>query len=122
MVSVPGGVCSRGCLLGGVVSQHALGVQGVSVPGGGVVSQHALRQTPPPCEQNDKQVQKYYLGHNFFAAGKDSFAYESVTFCHFCHYINKTQIEGEQKLISRFHPLQTSYPERPFLRMLKWVN
>ena len=21
----------------------------------------------PPCEQNDKQVQKYYLGHNFVA-------------------------------------------------------
>ena len=33
----------------------------VSAPGGGVVSQHAPRQTPP-CEQNDKQVQKYYLG------------------------------------------------------------
>ena len=43
---------------------------GVSAPGG-VVSQHALRQTPP-CEQNDKQVQKYYLGHNFVAAGNKS--------------------------------------------------
>ena len=28
-----------------------------------VVSQHALRQTP--CEQNDTQVQKYYLAPNF---------------------------------------------------------
>ena len=35
---------------------------------GGVVSQHALGQNPP-CEQNDKQVYKYYLGHNFVAAG-----------------------------------------------------
>ena len=25
--------------------------------------------TTPPCGQNDKQVQKYYLGHNFVAAG-----------------------------------------------------
>ena len=33
-------------------------------------SQHALRQSPP-CEQNDRQVQKYYLGHNFIAAGKN---------------------------------------------------
>ena len=44
----------------------------MSAPGGclllGGVSQHALRQTPPR-EQNDKQVQKYYLGHNFVAAG-----------------------------------------------------
>ena len=137
---LPGGVCSwGGCGVcsGGVCSWgvSALGVsaQGGGIPacigclggicsrGEGVVSQHTLRQAPP-CEQNDKQVQKYYLGHNFIAAGKNYFAYESVTFCHFCHYINKTQIEGEQKLISRFHPLQTSYPERPFLRMLKWVN
>ena len=88
-VSAPGGVCSRGCLLrgvsapGGVCSGGCL-LRGVSVPGwvsaprgcllqgvsaqGDVVSQHALRQTPP-CEQNDKQVQKYYLGHNFVAAG-----------------------------------------------------
>ena len=33
-----------------------------------------LDQTPrtrhPLCEQNDKQVYKYYLGHNFVAAGK----------------------------------------------------
>ena len=60
------GVCCGGCLL-----------LGVSAPGGcllfgGVASQHALRQTPPPCEQNDKQVQKYYLGHNFVAAGNNS--------------------------------------------------
>ena len=28
--------------------------------------------TTPPREQNDKQVQKYYLGHNFVAAGKNT--------------------------------------------------
>ena len=52
--------------------------EGVSALGGGGlvwgvysggVSQHALRQTP--CEQNDRQVQKYYLGHNFVAAGNN---------------------------------------------------
>ena len=53
-----GGVCLGGCLLGrGVCSW-------------GVASQHALRQTTP-CEQNDRQVQKYYLGHNFVAAGNN---------------------------------------------------
>ena len=40
---LPGGVCSRGCLLRGV---SALGV---SAPGG--VSHHALRQTPPVDRQ-----------------------------------------------------------------------
>ena len=29
---------------------------GVCMVGGCVVSQHALRQTPSPCEQNDKQL------------------------------------------------------------------
>ena len=31
--------------------------------GGGGLSQHAMWQTP--CEQNDRQVQKYYLVPNF---------------------------------------------------------
>ena len=35
---------------------------GVLPSGGGVL---------PPCEQNDRQVQKYYLGHNFVAAGNN---------------------------------------------------
>ena len=30
---------------------------------------NACWDTHSPCEQNDKQVQKYYLGHNFIAAG-----------------------------------------------------
>ena len=45
---LPGG---GGCLLGG----------GGSIP--------ACTEADPPCEQNDKQMQKYYLGHNFVAAG-----------------------------------------------------
>ena len=36
---------------------------GVPAPGG------ACSQADPLCEQNDRQVQKYYLGHNFVAAG-----------------------------------------------------
>ena len=59
-----GGVGATGGCAGGVVPEG-----GESGPGGRI-SQHALRQNPPPCEQNDRQVQKYYLGHNFAAAGK----------------------------------------------------
>ena len=93
VVSAPGGsVCSRGvsarwgcllpggCLLqgvsasGGVCSRGVCLLQGVSTPRGSVCSggwhpsMHQGRH--PLCEQNDKQVQKYYLGHNFIAAGK----------------------------------------------------
>ena len=50
----------------------------VGVCSWGVVSQHALRQTPPPREQNDRQVQKYYLGHNFVAAGNNALNYFSL--------------------------------------------
>ena len=34
-----------------------------------------LRQTTP-CEQNDRQVQKYYLGHNFVAAGNNQYFFQ----------------------------------------------
>ena len=66
-----GGVWSGGCLLGGRVSALGGGsawggclLWGGSGLGGGcllrggcvVASQHALRQIPPPCEQNDRQV------------------------------------------------------------------
>ena len=61
-MSAPGMSAPGGCLLGGVSD---LGGSAL----GGVVSQYALSQTPP-CEQNDKQAQKYYLGHNFVAAAK----------------------------------------------------
>ena len=64
-----GGVPGPGeYLVWGVPGPGGCLVQGVPGPGGclllgrGVVSQHALRQTPP-CEQNDRQVQKYYLGN-----------------------------------------------------------
>ena len=82
-----GGVCSgglpgpegsgmsapRGCTWSGEVS--APGSGGVSAPGpggglsapgpGGVCSRSRGCQVLPPCEQNDKQVQKYNLAPNF---------------------------------------------------------
>ena len=76
-VCAPGGcVCSGGCLLrecplwlvsalGGVCSGGCL-PWGASAPGGGIP---ACTEADTPCEQNDRQVQKYYLGHNFVAAG-----------------------------------------------------
>ena len=62
-----GGAWSRGCVPG-------LGVC-VPGPGGSAWSGGGLPQClvgyhhPPPREQNDKQVQKYYLDQNFVAAG-----------------------------------------------------
>ena len=57
-VSTPGG-----CLLqGGVCSEG-----GVCSRGGGIPA--CTEADTPPCEQSDKQVQKYYLGHNYVAAG-----------------------------------------------------
>ena len=94
-VSGPGGclLCSGGCLLPWGVSASVGGVlcllrgvsalggvcsRGLSAPGGrcllpgGVCSWGAItaciEADTLPCEQNDKQVQKYYLGHNFVAA------------------------------------------------------
>ena len=73
--SAPGGcllwgvVCSRGvggCLLWGVCFGGS--ALGGSAPGVWYPSMHRSRY--PRCEHNDKQVQKYYLGHNFVAAGK----------------------------------------------------
>ena len=54
-VCFPGG----GCLL-----------LGVSARGGGIPA--CTEADTPPCEQNDRQVEKYYLGHNFVAACKNS--------------------------------------------------
>ena len=71
-----GGWCawSRGVCLGGVWS-GGLVPGGVPGPGGcawsgGICLSALWDTTTPPYEQNDKQVQKYYLGHNFVAAGK----------------------------------------------------
>ena len=68
-----GGVCSGGCLRrvgGGVCSQGVSALGGVSAPGGWVGVIPACTEAEPlPCEQNNKQVQKYYLGHNLVAAG-----------------------------------------------------
>ena len=79
-VSAPGGVPGlvRGgvwCLLqGGTCLVRGVWclVLGVLLLGGCLVRGVCLSafwDTTPPREQNDKQVQKYYLGHNFVAAG-----------------------------------------------------
>ena len=71
-VSALGGVCSGGHVCLGNVSAPG---GGVSALGQGVCSWEGCgipactEADTPPCEQNDKQVQKYYLGHNFVAAG-----------------------------------------------------
>ena len=55
------GVCSGGgwvLLSGG----------GCLLPGGGIPA--CTEADPPVNRMNDRQVQKYYLGHNFVAAGK----------------------------------------------------
>ena len=58
-----GGVC-----FGVVCSRGGWGVSAARGGGGGG-SIPACTEADPPCEQNDKQMQKYYLGHNFVAAG-----------------------------------------------------
>ena len=78
-VSAPGGVCSGGCLLWGVCLWGVCS-GGVSTLGGvcsgGIPACSAEADTPPPCEQNDKQVQKYYLDHNFVPAGNSFVAFK----------------------------------------------
>ena len=81
--SAPGGCLLWGCLLWGVSAPGGSAWGGLlrgSAPGGcllwGVSAPRgwcgipACTEADTPCEQNDKQVQKYYLGHNFVAAGK----------------------------------------------------
>ena len=51
--------------MSGLVGEGGGGVPG---PRGGL-PQCLVGYHHPSCEQNDKQVQKYYLGHNFVAAG-----------------------------------------------------
>ena len=78
-VSLPGGVSPcRGVvlpaggfyLLGGSPCWGGLPAGGFSLPGGvSLAGGFSLLETP--CEQNDKQVWKYYLGHNFVATGKN---------------------------------------------------
>ena len=60
-----GGAWSGGCLVWGCVygPGGCLVLRGVPGPGGGGVP--ACTEAYPPCEQNDKQVQKYYLAPNF---------------------------------------------------------
>ena len=68
-----GGVCSGGFGLGGGVpgpggGGGVSGLGGGLLQGGGSASVPCGIPPPPPCEQNDKQVQKYYLSHNFVPA------------------------------------------------------
>ena len=60
-VSAPGVSAPGGCLLGEVSAPR-----GCLLWAGGVCSGGGI-----PCEQNERQVQKYYLGHNFVTAGKN---------------------------------------------------
>ena len=68
-----GSACSRG-----VSAPRGPGLWGAGLGGGawsrGVVSQHALRQTltPPHVNRMTDRCKKYYLGHNFVAAGKNN--------------------------------------------------
>ena len=80
MVSTPkGGVCSWGVsapegvsTLGGLLCGGVSALGGLLLGGGGCgIPACTEADTPPTHEQNDKQVQKYYLGHNFVAAGKN---------------------------------------------------
>ena len=70
-----GGVCAPGVsALGrwvGICSRGGVCSGGVCSGGGGVSASVHAGIPHPPCEQNEKQVQKYYLGHNFVAAGKN---------------------------------------------------
>ena len=68
-----GGVCSGE---GGVCSGGVSALGGCLLPGGvclllGGGIPACTETDTSPCEQNDKQVQKYYLGDNFVAAGKN---------------------------------------------------
>ena len=60
--SLAGGLLGRGSPWQGISLAGGLPGRGISLAGGG--SQHALKQTPR--QQNDRQVQKYYLAPNFF--------------------------------------------------------
>ena len=61
-----GGVCSRGCLLrGGVCSEGCL------LLGGGCGIPACTEADTPPVNRMTNRCKKYYLGHNFVAAGKN---------------------------------------------------
>ena len=102
-----GGVCSGGCLLpgglllGGVCSRGCLLLGGL-LRGGGIPA--CTEADTPPREQNDKQVQKYYLGHNFVAAGKK---YEKTNIPtvvpHVCKHSNIRIYSFEVKLHKTAH-------------------
>ena len=79
-VSAPGGLggCSSGvsapggCLLWGMSARGVVCSRGWSALGGVCGIPACTEADTPPREQNDRQVQKYYLGHNFVAAGNNA--------------------------------------------------
>ena len=94
-VSIPGGLLWGGAWSRGVYSGGVSALGGVSAPGGSALGGEGVPVLwgvcsggvcsgvcvpglggyhHPPCEQNDKQVQKYYLGHNFVAAGNNDYS------------------------------------------------
>ena len=62
---LPGGVPAWGYLPRGVCTCQGCTCQGIVPAQGGVPAQDYLPRLPPPCERNDRQVQKYYLAPNF---------------------------------------------------------
>ena len=87
-VPAQGGVSAHGrCTCQGVYLPRGRGpargctYQGVYLPGQGTCP-----ATPPPCEQNDRQVQKYYLAQTSFAGGNKMFLNKfRNSLCSFCN-------------------------------------
>ena len=99
VVSAPGGVCFRkGCMLRGGIPACIGCPGGCLLPGGGGGIPACIEaETPPPPHPVNRMTNRcknITLATTSIAAGKNSFAYESVTFYHFCHYINKTTDRG----------------------------
>ena len=60
------------------VSQHAM-IEGVYLPGGIPACGGCICPGTPPCEQNDRQVQKYYLAPNF-VCGRYKYSIDNTSF------------------------------------------
>ena len=98
-VPPPGGLLLGGLLCGGDLLQEGLLLGGPplgDVSSGGCLlwgGLPACTEADPPCEQNDKQVQKYYLAPNFVCGDKNgSMFYEKfgpgfMSECFFAKFI-----------------------------------
>ena len=93
---LPGGWC---VLLGG---GGVLPREGVLSGGGvfqGVVSQHALRQTPPPCEQNETGVKilpwpQLRCGNNLNGRKLNHFSPSAETVCVFGEFLLESVVKS----------------------------